>query len=294
MNGNGKTFLAAAICRAVLDRMTPLFLRHGTLMKRHRQRYELGGSSAGVSADVLAIRREGELKRLRRALGEVEALAASRAGGDDTSEEDSEAARLKAQISELEAQYAPLASASNTPALPILDACQQADLLVLDDIGRLQDGRDAEGVLHEVLDYRYNYRKPTIITVNKPEAQLAEFLGSAIFDRLEEGRFARLEFGLSSFRSQPAVNAAYLAAPPPPPTRGQPYFAAPSSAQPSAPSRQPGSALPLWMQIKYLEAEIADHRANPDSGCDRFNVTREDAQELKALRAKLAALKKQA
>jgi DNA replication protein DnaC len=157
--GNGKDFLAVAICRAVLGRMTPFFLSHERLMVLHRARY---------------------------------------GRGDDCENE------------------------TTAPALPVIEACQEADLLVLADLSRNQHGRDEEGVLHAIISHRYDHYLPTIVSVNVPDKELPSLVGSAVYDRLEEGKFAKLEFALPSLR--PAINSAYLAAPPPPPARGRPYF----------------------------------------------------------------------
>ena len=111
-------------------------------------------------------------------------------------------------------------------------------------------------------------------------------LGDALFDRLSENNYAYLTFGVSSYR--PHKRDAYLAAAAALSTAPKP----PVRPPPPAPSRQPGSGLPVWVQVKYLEKQIQNHRANPDSGCDSFNVTKAHDDELRALRAKLAALTK--
>jgi chromosomal replication initiation ATPase DnaA len=92
----------------------------------------------------------------------------------------------------------------------IIAACQSAGLLILDDLGRRREGRDEDAVLHEVLSYRYEHLRPTILTGNLDKPALHELLGDALYDRIQEACFARIEFGLPSYRAD--LNAPYLAA----------------------------------------------------------------------------------
>ena len=84
------------------------------------------------------------------------------------------------------------------PRVNIISECRDAGLLVLDDLGRRQAGRDEEGILHAVLNHRYEQRQPTILTTNLDLDGLHAVLGDALFDRLSEVRYAFLEFGVHS------------------------------------------------------------------------------------------------
>lgn len=70
--------------------------------------------------------------------------------------------------------------------------CQDAGILVLDDIGA--GAREAEakpwlGWLDDVLDFRHGHRRRTVITSNLPEAKLKAWLGPRLADRLGDGVF---------------------------------------------------------------------------------------------------------
>jgi DNA replication protein DnaC len=86
-------------------------------------------------------------------------------------------------------------------AVDPVQLCQRAELLVLDEVGLSSGGRDELPLLHEILDYRYGHRKPTIITCNIPPEKLREVLGDRMVDRLKECCFAGLTFGGKSHRS---------------------------------------------------------------------------------------------
>lgn len=77
---------------------------------------------------------------------------------------------------------------------------QRADLLVLDEVGLSGGGRDEFPMIHEILDWRYCERKPTILTTNISKEQLREILGDRMADRVDECCFATLCFGGQSRR----------------------------------------------------------------------------------------------
>ena len=108
----------------------------------------------------------------------------------------------------------------DSPPEDIVGKCRAAGILVLDDLGRRQGGKDEENILHAVLNHRYEHMLPTVLTGNLDRAGLRAVLGDALFDRLSENNYAYLTFGVSSYR--PHKRAAYLAAPPSPPTRRRP------------------------------------------------------------------------
>jgi DNA replication protein DnaC len=69
----------------------------------------------------------------------------------------------------------------------VLDEIRRLDLLILDDIG-VQFGSPAELIqLTEVVDFRYQDMKPTIVISNGNINDLVAFLGERAIDRLRDG-----------------------------------------------------------------------------------------------------------
>lgn len=87
-------------------------------------------------------------------------------------------------------------------AIDPVDRAQDADLLVLDEMGLSAGGRDELPMLHDVLDHRYNELKPTILTGNITLNQLQSVVGERMADRLRESAFAVLVFGGTSRRRE--------------------------------------------------------------------------------------------
>jgi DNA replication protein DnaC len=81
-----------------------------------------------------------------------------------------------------------------------VDEAQDADLLVLDEMGLSAGGRDELPMLHDVLDHRYNERKPTVLTGNITFDEMQDVVGARMADRFRESAFAVLMFGGSSHR----------------------------------------------------------------------------------------------
>lgn len=80
------------------------------------------------------------------------------------------------------------------------------DLLVLDEVG-VQFGSHAETIyLTEIINERYERVRPTILISNLPEADLSEFVGPRIMDRMHEGGGVFLAFNWKSKR--PAIKTA--------------------------------------------------------------------------------------
>jgi DNA replication protein DnaC len=77
---------------------------------------------------------------------------------------------------------------------------QDANLLVLDEMGMSAGGRDELPMLHDILDHRYNERKPTVLTGNITLEQFKLVIGERMTDRLREAAFAILMFGGESHR----------------------------------------------------------------------------------------------
>jgi DNA replication protein DnaC len=75
-------------------------------------------------------------------------------------------------------------------------------LLVLDDAGLSAGGRDELPMLHEILDYRYGRKLPTVVTSNLPWDELRNLFSERMEDRLRQCSFEVLTFSGPSYRSQ--------------------------------------------------------------------------------------------
>lgn len=91
---------------------------------------------------------------------------------------------------------------NNREARNPIAECQEADLLVLDDVGISPGGRDEVPMLHEILDHRHGEQKPSIVTSNLTYSELCQFLGERMADRFLESAFMVLNFTGPSFRPQ--------------------------------------------------------------------------------------------
>jgi DNA replication protein DnaC len=80
--------------------------------------------------------------------------------------------------------------------------CQDAGLLVLDEIGLSAGGRDELPLLHEILDYRYGEHRPTILTGNLGLDELRGIIGERLSDRLRECALPVLIFSGPSHRPE--------------------------------------------------------------------------------------------
>lgn len=75
------------------------------------------------------------------------------------------------------------------------------DLLVIDEVGA-QKGSDYElGVLHEVIDRRYQLVRPTVAISNLPASSLGQFIGDRALDRLRQNGGQAVGFSWSSMRA---------------------------------------------------------------------------------------------
>lgn len=78
------------------------------------------------------------------------------------------------------------------------------DLLILDEVG-VQFGSDTEKlILFDVLNERYEKRKPTIFLSNKDLEGVKAFLGERVYDRLREDGSEYLSFTWESYRGKAA------------------------------------------------------------------------------------------
>lgn len=76
------------------------------------------------------------------------------------------------------------------------------DLLILDEVG-VQFGSDTEKrILFDVLNERYEKRRPTLLLSNLTEEGVTAFLGERITDRLKEDGGLLIPFGWESWRGQ--------------------------------------------------------------------------------------------
>ncbi len=82
--------------------------------------------------------------------------------------------------------------------------CQRLfpDLLILDEVG-VQFGSDTEKlILFDVLNERYERRRPTILMTNLTLEEVADFLGDRIIDRLREDGGEFIPFDWESHRGK--------------------------------------------------------------------------------------------
>ena len=76
------------------------------------------------------------------------------------------------------------------------------DLLILDEVG-VQFGSDFErNILFDVLNERYEKRRPTILLSNLPVADVTAYLGERVIDRIREDGGARIVFDWESYRTK--------------------------------------------------------------------------------------------
>lgn len=76
------------------------------------------------------------------------------------------------------------------------------DLLILDEVG-IQSGSDWEKtILFDVLNERYQKRRPTILLSNLVDEELPAYLGERVIDRLREDGGEVVAFGWESWRAR--------------------------------------------------------------------------------------------
>lgn len=83
--------------------------------------------------------------------------------------------------------------------LKILDKYAKSPFLIIDEIGRASNQAVEKAILYYIMNKRYNSRKPTVIITNFGDQELAQYLGTAIIDRIAESRI-RVEFTKDSYR----------------------------------------------------------------------------------------------
>lgn len=90
----------------------------------------------------------------------------------------------------------------------ILEQCQEARCLVLDDVGFSGGGRDDIPMLHHVLDHRHNFQMPTIITSNLTLNEVYRSLGERMAERFRQSLYRHINFSGPSHRTR--MRADYL------------------------------------------------------------------------------------
>lgn len=84
----------------------------------------------------------------------------------------------------------------------VMDALTTPDLLIIDEIG-VQFGSEFEkNAMFDILNTRYENRRPTIMLSNLTQKEVNAFLGDRIFDRLREDGGKCIPFDWASHRGQ--------------------------------------------------------------------------------------------
>lgn len=107
--------------------------------------------------------------------------------------------RLAPAIAE-EIRRAKSFSAKETEA-DILDYYGHASLLVIDEIGRGIAAAEEQYMLYQIINERYNRRKPTVLISNQTKTEFLKYVGTAAADRLTESARA-VEFTGKSYRAE--------------------------------------------------------------------------------------------
>ena len=91
-------------------------------------------------------------------------------------------------------------SARETEA-DILDTYGRASLLVIDEIGRGVVAAEEQYMLYQIINERYNRRKPTVLISNQTKKEFLSYVGIAAADRLTESAQV-VEFPGKSYRGE--------------------------------------------------------------------------------------------
>lgn len=89
----------------------------------------------------------------------------------------------------------------------LLENYGRAKLLVIDEIGRGVAGTDEQYMLYQIINERYNRRKPTVLISNQTKRDFLNYIGIAAADRLTESA-KTVEFKGQSYRATLRRNAA--------------------------------------------------------------------------------------
>lgn len=75
----------------------------------------------------------------------------------------------------------------------------QYDVLILDEVDAIRSTENANLLLTEIINRRYNENKPVIIISNQPFGHLAKYVGERVHSRLHENAFS-CDFSWADFR----------------------------------------------------------------------------------------------
>ena len=101
----------------------------------------------------------------------------------------------KQMIAEIQASYGAEGKSEEGEVLRFV----QYDVLILDEIDAKPDRENANLLLTEVINRRYNEEKPVVVITNQPFDSLAKFVGDRVDDRLHENAYV-CSFDWPSFR----------------------------------------------------------------------------------------------
>jgi DNA replication protein DnaC len=101
----------------------------------------------------------------------------------------------KQMISEIQASYGMEGKSEEGEVLRFV----QYNVLILDEIDAKPDRENANLLLTEVINRRYNEEKPVVVITNQPFDSLAKFVGDRVDDRLHENAYV-CSFDWPSFR----------------------------------------------------------------------------------------------
>ncbi|WP_085710873.1 MULTISPECIES: ATP-binding protein [unclassified Pseudomonas] len=83
----------------------------------------------------------------------------------------------------------------------VINELAALDLLVIDEIGAQKGSEYELGLLHEVIDRRYQLVRPTVVVSNLPASTLGQFIGDRALDRLRQNGGQAVGFSWSSMRA---------------------------------------------------------------------------------------------
>lgn len=85
-----------------------------------------------------------------------------------------------------------------------VQAMTGCDLLVLDEVGVQTGSQSEQNLLFDLINERYNMRRPTILLSNLPQQEVVALLGERIIDRLREDGGRVVAFDWQSWRKNNA------------------------------------------------------------------------------------------
>lgn len=84
----------------------------------------------------------------------------------------------------------------------VIEMLASPDLLILDEVG-IQSGSDFErNILFDVMNERYEKRRPTILIANLTIAEITTYLGERVIDRIREDGGQMITFAWNSYRAR--------------------------------------------------------------------------------------------